>query len=464
MKLHYLALSALALSATMACKPPVAGEGTPAAKYQPKPYVTLKHPDWTEKAVLYQINTRQFTPEGTFVAAEKQLPRLKEMGVDILWLMPIHPIGEKNRKGTLGSPYAVKDYYGVNPEFGTKEEFKHFVDAAHKMGFKVILDWVANHTAWDNPMHDKHPDWYEKDWKGAERPTPWFDWSDIIDLDYSKAGLREYMTGALKYWVKEYDVDGYRADTAGLIPLDFWENARGELDAIKPVYMLGEFDQRDIHAKAFDASYAWKWNNAMHDVAVGKSDIGALFGYYSELESAWPAEAMRMTYTENHDQNAWEGTQFERFGSGLNNAIVLSFVGDGMPLIHNGQEAGNAKRLKFFEKDPIEWKAHPNDALFKKLITFRDGHPALHNAPWGGRMVPVVNDSKMKVLTFARQKGADKVLAMFNMSGTVQTFAMSDGPIEGTYADFAGGGAVTLTKDSKVTLLPWSYQILASAK
>lgn len=470
MKIWHLAISAAIILSAAGCKQSDSrGEGSVdeasvPARYQPQPYVKIKHPEWVEKGILYQINTRQFTPEGTFAAAEKQLPRLKELGVDILWIMPIHPIGEKNRKGTLGSPYSVKDYYGVNPEFGKKEDFKRFVDAAHAQGFKVILDWVANHTAWDNAMHEKHPDWYAKDWKGNNMPTPWWDWSDIIDLDYSKAGLRQYMTDAMKYWVKEFDIDGYRADVAGYMPLDFWENARAELDEIKPVFMLGEFDQRDIHAKAFDASYAWKWNNAMHDIAQGKADVGALFGYYSELESAWPAEAIRMPYTENHDQNAWEGTQFERFGPALNNAIVLSFVGDGLPSIHNGQEAGNARRLKFFEKDPIVWGEHPNAALFKKLISFRDAHPALHAAPWGARMIPVVNDSKMKVLTFVRQKGEDKVLAMFNMSSAAQSFSMTDGPTPGSYTDFADGSAVKLAEGDKITLAPWSYRVLASSK
>lgn len=450
--------SALLLAPGAQAKPPVA------SRYQPKQLVEIKHPEWTQKAVLYQINTRQFTQEGTFRAAEKQLPRLKALGVDILWLMPIHPIGEKNRKGSLGSPYSVKDYYGVNPEFGTKEDFRHFVDAAHAMGFKVILDWVANHSAWDNPLHEQHPDWYEKDWKGANRPTLWWDWSDVIDFNYDSPGLREYMTGALKYWVREFGVDGYRADVAGYVPLDFWENARAELDAIKPVFMLGEFDQRDIHYKAFDASYAWKWNNAMHDIAMGKADATALFGYYSEVASAWPKEAMRMTYTENHDQNAWEGTEFERFGPGLGNAIALSFIGEGMPLIYDGQEAGNEKRLAFFEKDPIVWRDHANAASFRKLIAFRDAHPALWNAPWGAQMIPVVNSAPTKVFSFVRQKDGDKILALFNMSGEPQNVAISDGPVVGQYQDFADGTAVAIAKDSNIAIAPWGYRILATAK
>ncbi len=461
MDMYLRTITALATATVLLTSTAVAA--TP-ARYTPKPYVQITHPEWTKQAVIYQINTRQFTPEGTFRSAQAQLPRLKALGVDILWLMPIHPIGEKNRKGTLGSPYAVKDYYGVNPEFGTKADLKAFVDAAHKQGFKVILDWVANHTAWDNPMSSAHPDWYEKDRKGEDRPTPWWDWTDIIDLDYSKPALRQYMTGAMAYWVREFGIDGYRCDVAGYVPLDFWDNVRAELDTIKPVFMLAEFDHRDVHARAFDASYAWKWNNAMHDIAMGKADTGAVIGFYSEHASGWPKEAMRMTYTENHDQNAWEGTQFERFGPALANAIVLSFVGEGMPLIYNGQEAGNERRLKFFEKDPIIWRSHSHEALFKKLIAFRDAHPALWNAPWGAPMTPVVNSAPSKLLSFTRTKGADKVFAVFNMSGSTQNISFKDASISGQYRDYLSGDNVAVSGDTQLSLAPWSHRILTTTQ
>lgn len=212
--------------------------------YQPVPQVRIKHPEWSKNATIYQINTRQFTEEGTFRAAERHLPRLKDLGVVILWLMPIHEIGSKNRKGSLGSPYAVKDYYAVNSEFGSLDDLKHFVKTAHDLGLVVILDWVANHTAWDNPLVHDHPEWYAHDWKGDFRPTPWWDWADIIDLDYEQPAVRKYMTDALKYWVSAADIDGYRCDVAGFVPIDFWNNARKELDAIKPVFMLAEWESQ----------------------------------------------------------------------------------------------------------------------------------------------------------------------------------------------------------------------------
>ena len=217
-----------------------AGAAPPLSAYAPKPYVQLKHPEWARSATIYQINTRQFTAEGTFRAAEAQLPRLKELGVGILWLMPIHPIGQEQRKGSLGSPYAVADYLAVNPEFGTLADFKHFLAAAHQLGLHVILDWVGNHTAWDNVLVKRHPDWYDHDEHGRMRPTPWYDWEDIIDLDYSRPELRRYMTESLLFWVRDVGVDGFRADAAGLSPLDFWEQAARELRAVKPVFMLAE--------------------------------------------------------------------------------------------------------------------------------------------------------------------------------------------------------------------------------
>jgi glycosidase len=428
--------------------------------YQPVPYVKIAHPEWTRTAVLYQINTRQFTAEGTFRAAEKQLPRLKALGVDILWLMPVHPIGEKNRKGSLGSPYSVKDYYGVNPELGTLADLKSFVRAAHERGLHVILDWVANHTAWDNKLVGEHPEWYERDWKGDFRPTPWWDWSDIIDLDYQNEGLRRYMTDALKYWVKEADVDGYRCDVAGFVPVDFWDNARKELDAIKPVFMLAEWESRDLHAEAFDATYAWSWWEAVHRVATGQArDLGGLFVYYSWNESSFPKDAMRMTFVTNHDKNAWEGTDLELFGKGLEAAIVLSFVGEGMPMIYNGQEAGNPRRLQFFEKDPIVWKEHANGDLYRRLISLKKSNTALANGAWGATMIHVPNDAPARVFSFVRRNDRDKVFAVFNFSDDPQTVTFKEALYHGRYTAFFGGGGVALDASTRLELKPWGYQV-----
>lgn len=430
------------------------------SRYQPKPYVHVTHPDWSKNATIYQINTRQFTQEGTFAAAQKQLPRLKALGVDILWLMPVHPIGEKNRKGGLGSPYSVKDYFAVNPEFGTMDDLKAFVKAAHAQGMHVILDWVANHTAWDNELTKTHPEWYERDHEGHFRPTPWWDWSDIIDLDYSQPELRKYMTDALKFWVQEADIDGYRCDVAGFVPVDFWDNARAELDAIKPVFMLAEWESRDLHANAFDMTYAWSWHEAMMHVIKHEGDLGKLFVYYSWNESAYPKNAYRMTYVSNHDANAWEGTMFERFGDGVAPAIVLSVVGEGMPLIYNGVEAGNDKALKFFDKDPIVWKDHPFNALLTKLDALLDKNTALWHGEYGATMLRVWNTNPDHVFSFVRQNDKDKVFVMINFTSKPQTVSFTGSLHAGEYIDFLNDKPMTIEQDTEITLAPWSYHVL----
>ncbi len=447
------------LLASLLAATPVFASPAAADPYQPQPYVKVVHPEWSKNATIYQVNVRQFSPEGTFAAVEKELPRIKALNVDIIWLMPVHPIGEKNRKGTLGSPYSVKDYYGVNPEFGTLEDLKRLVAAAHGLGLKVILDWVPNHTAWDNPLAAEHPDWYQHDWKGGFRPTPWFDWSDIINLDYRAPGLRRYMTEVMKYWVRDVGIDGYRCDVAGFIPLDFWNNLRRELDAIKPVFMLAEWESRDLHAEAFDATYAWSWYENVHKICKGQADVGALFNYYAWNEGFYPDNIMRMNFVSNHDKNSWEGTEFENFGAGLEAAIVLSVASEGIPLIYNGQEAGYNKRLRFFEKDPIQWRDHPMAGFYRKLFALKKANTALWNAGWGARMVQVVNSDGSKVFSFVRENARDKVLALMNFSGETRKVKLTDGPYAGHYTEFFSGEKTDIAEGAELTLPPWGYRL-----
>ena len=428
--------------------------------FAPAPYVGLTHPAWTRNATIYELNTRQFTAEGTIKAAQTQLPRIKALGADIVWLMPIQPIGQKNRKGTLGSPYSIRDYRAVNPELGTLADLKAFVAQAHRLGLHVILDWVGNHTAWDNPMLAEHPDWYDRDWKGDPHPTPWWDWSDIIDLDYSKPALRRYMTESMAYWVREADVDGFRADAAGFVPLDFWETARARLDRIKPVFLLAEWEARDMHMKAFDMTYAWTWGDAVQQIAQGKADVGALRTYYSWNQKAWPSGALRMLGVTNHDKNAWEGTEFERLGSAVDAAIALSVVSEGVPLIYGSQEAGIHHRLAFFERDPIVWRDDPEGDLYRRLFALKKAHPALANAPWGGRMIDAVNDAPDKVLSFVRDKDGDRVLGVFNLSAGARRVRFLDRLPEGRYTDFASGAPVTIDGATVLDMPAWSYRIL----
>ena len=433
---------------------------TKKTRHEPTPYVQVTSPEWLKTASIYQINTRQFTPEGTFLAATQQLPRLKALGVKVLWLMPIHPIGEQNRKGLLGSPYSIKDYFDVSAELGTLDDFKQFVDQAHQLGLYVILDWVANHTAWDNDMRLNNPDWYVKDHKGDFTPTPWYDWDDIIDLDFNQKAVREYMSSAMQFWVKDIGVDGFRCDAAGLVPLQFWQDVRAELDEIKPVFMLAEWEGRDFHANAFDASYAWSWWEGMHNIAKGEADLGALYAYYSWNTGYYPQGLMRLTYISNHDSNAWEATQFEAFGDALESAIVLSVIGEGIPMIYNGQEAGNTKRLAFFERDPIEWQAHPIGQLYQKLFALKKENSVLWNGKWGAPMIPVANNNNKHVLSFVRQNDTDKVFAVFNMSAKPQTVTLApDTLYAGQYQDFFAQQQVTIKSNSTFELAPWQFHI-----
>ena len=400
-------------------------------------------------AALYQLNTRQFTPEGTLAAATAQLPRLRDLNVSIIWLMPIHEIGRRNRKGGLGSPYAVRDYYSVNAELGTLDDLKTFVSRAHALGLAVILDWVANHTAWDNPLVEQHPDWYARDHKGDFRPTPWWDWTDIIELDYRNDALRTYMRRAMRYWVEETDIDGYRCDVAGFVPTDFWEDVRRELETLKPIFMLAEWEARDLHRTAFDATYAWTWNTAVHRLCTGRTDLSELYVYYSWNERAWPADALRMTFTSNHDKNAWEGTMYEQFGPGLQAAIVLSVVGEGLPLLYNGQEAGNHRRLAFFERDPIVWREHAIGQLYRELFALQRREKALWHGSAGGRMIKLPNTAEDRLLTFCRRKEESWVVGAFNFS---------DRTVEAEVRD-NGTGLVEAAGIGNLVLAPWAFAV-----
>lgn len=438
--------------------------------FAPEPDSTLTHPEWAKTASIYQINTRVFTEEGTFRAAMAHLPRLRDLGVTILWLMPVHEIGQLNRKGSLGSPYAVRDYYSVNHEFGTKEDLRAFVDAAHGLGMKVILDWVANHTAWDCVLLDEHPEWYSRDWKGSYRPTPWWDWDDIIDLDYSVPELRQYMTEALCYWVRDLDVDGFRCDVAGFVPTSFWVRARGELEKLKPVFLLAEWEDRDLHRAAFDMTYAWSWNQDLHHIATGTATLDAMHVYYSWNEKAYPRDAIRMMFVSNHDKNAWEGTQFEMFGEALEAAMVLTVIGEGMPLVYCGQEAGFDKRLEFFENDTIVWSDHPHGDLYRRLFAVKSACSALWNGAWGARMIDVPSDQHKTVLSFVREQGEDKVFAVFNFSDAPVEATFGDhvsddvpdvrGLHHGAYVDFGTGQSESVGAGYALSLPAWGWKVL----
>ena len=418
------------------------------------------HPEWSRTASLYQLNQRQLTPEGTFRAAQEHLPRIRDLGVEIIWLMPVHPIGAVNRKGELGSPYAASDHQAVNPEFGDLDDLRAFVAAAHELGLKVILDWVANHTAWDHVLVERHPEFYARGWDGGFRPTPWWDWDDVIDLDYSVPGVSDYMAESMEFWVRECDVDGFRCDVAGFVSMDFWREARARIERIKPIFMLAEWEQRDLHDGGFDASYAWSWNDTLHHVAAGRAPLLALIVYYAQHQGSWPKDAMRMTFVSNHDHNHAEGTEYERFGDALPAAIVLSVVGEGIPLIYTGQELGSRKRLAFFDKDVVDDNDTEQADLYRTLLALKREHPALWNAPWGAPMERVVTDAMDQVLAFSRDVDDRGVLALINLTPEPVTVTLGRGPQGGAYTDLFSRAEVSVGEDWTTDLPPWGFRVL----
>lgn len=371
-------------------------------------------PDWTQNANIYEVNLRQYTEEGTIKAFVKELPRLKEMGVDILWFMPIHPIGEKNRKGHLGSYYAVRDYKAVNPEFGNFEDFKMLVEEAHQLGMYVMLDWVANHTSWDNVWVDPHPEFYEKDEKG-EYISP-FDWTDVISLDYTNQEMRAAMIDALKFWVAEADIDGYRCDVASEVPTEFWEEARPQLQAIKPVFMLAESEQADLLEKAFDMNYGWEFHHIMNQVAKGEKNVQDILAYLVKEDSVKPDRAHMMYFITNHDENSWNGTIQERLGDAEDAMAVMCWTLGGMPLIYSGQEAANQKRLEFFQKDAIDWKDYPQADFYARLNELKHQEKALWNGKHGGDFELVETNQSDKVLVFKKANSETEILVVLNLS------------------------------------------------
>ncbi len=348
----------------------------------------FKNADWVNNAVIYEVNVRQYTQEGTFKAFQKHIPRLQNLGVDILWFMPLQPIGKKNRKGDLGSYYSISNYTGINPEFGDINDFKAVVDQAHKAGMKVILDWVGNHTAWDHPWITEHPDWYQHDDSGKIK-TPW-DWTDVAQLNYKNPELRKEMIKQMQYWL-DLGLDGFRCDVCFLVPVDFWEEARIALEnkAGKKLFMLAEMEWNpDIDPnparymnQAFDAYYAWNYHGKSAELAKGKITAADFIKSIDEMRSKFPKGSLAMHFITNHDENTWNGTVEEKYGEKWKLFSMLNYtLSSSIPLIYSGEEANNKKRLEFFKKDPIpSWSDTSRYAWYRSMNALKHTHPALLN-------------------------------------------------------------------------------------
>ena len=372
-------------------------------------------PEWVKDAVIYEVNIRQHTPEGTFNAFIKDIPRLKEMGIDILWLMPIHKIGVLNRKGGLGSYYSVYDYKSINPEFGSMDDFKNLVQTAHENGMYVILDWVANHTSWDAVWTKTNPEFYHTDSDG-NFCVPVEDWEDVIHLNFENKALWEAMTDALKFWIIEADIDGYRCDVADMVPTEFWNYARRELDKIKQVFMLAEAEKPEHHFEAFDMSYGWWLMHVMNGIAKGEKPVNRIDTVLTWEQNEFPDAAIKMRFTTNHDENSWNGTVYERYGEGNLTFSVLCYTLPGMPLIYSGQEAGMNKRLRFFEKDTIDWKDIKYQEFYTKMNKLKKQNIALWNGQFGGDIKIIHSKTDSPVFAFERTKDNNRIIVILNLS------------------------------------------------
>ncbi len=379
---------------------------------QEPPISNVEHPNWSKNASIYEVNIRQYTPEGTFNAFREDLPRLQALGVDILWLMPIHPIGEENRKGAMGSYYAVKDFKAVNPEFGTEEDFQALVDDAHDLGMKVIIDWVANHSAWDN-VWTVNKDWYTLDEEG-NFVSPVEDWSDVIDFNYDNEELRAAMLDAMQYWVSDFNIDGYRCDVAGMVPTDFWVNTHKELDKIKDVFMLAEDGEAELLIEAFDMNYAWEYAHVIREIASGEQNFDDLDDLFARDAEQFPPNGYRMYFTTNHDENSWNGSDSELYGPNFENFAVLSATVAGMPLIYTGQESGLDKRLAFFEKDTVDWKNYAYEDFYRMLLSIQESNKALWNGEFGGERTRI--ESPEGTYAYSRKKDGNEVIVAINIT------------------------------------------------
>lgn len=422
----------------------------------------LESPGWIRDRVVYELNVRQFSDAGTFAAVEAGLPRLRELGVGVLWFMPIHPIGAVNRKGTLGSYYSVADYRGVNAEFGTHDDFARLVRAAHATGMKVIIDWVANHTAWDHRWTGEHPEFFAKNAEGSFVPPYGFDWTDVIQLDYTNHELWNAMIEDMAFWVKTADVDGFRCDYAKGVPTAFWDEASAQLRGLKPdLFMLAESEIPQHHLAAFHASYTFSMMHIFNDVAAGKAPVSKIYDELTRNRVRFPAGTAFFRYITNHDENSWQGTEFERLGGGVEAFAVLSFVLDGIPLIYNGQEAGLEKRLLFFERDPIAWRPHPMGEFYKTLCSLKTSHPALRTGAPMRRLATTANESIYAAL---RTSDSGKVLAICNLTAKETDFAAVDPAIKGWWTDVFTGEKFEIGIPMESKLPAWGYRVLKSAE
>ncbi len=416
---------------------------------------------WINNTNVYEVNLRQYTKEGTFNAFAKELPRLKEMGVETLWFMPITPIAQKKMKGTMGSYYACSDYTSINPEFGNLQDFKNLVKEAHAMGFKVIIDWVANHTGWDHVWTKTHPEYFEKDSATNDFKIA-SGMDDIIELDFKNPDLRKAMIDAMRYWITECDIDGYRCDLAFWVELDFWLEARTELEKTKTLFWLAESDpvEHADYFKAFDACYTWAWMHKTEDFYKKNQDKNILDSVLQQYNTVCGATGIPLWFTTNHDENSWNGSEYEKYGAMAKALAVFSFTWNGMPMIYSGQELPNMKRLKFFDKDPIEWSGkYELHDFYKTLLSLKKNNVALRAGDAAVTTHLLSTTADKNILAFIRKNGNSEVLVLINFSKEKISFNTNDTNLTGKYTNVFNKKEKDFTVVKSFEMQPRGYEV-----
>lgn len=483
MKKYFILASALALF--ISCKDnkqATSTEEASVATEEVQDSIAPFQDEMMENAVIYEANIRQYSPEGSFEAFTKDIPKLKKMGVKILWVMPIYPISQvkkksadgkfaediedtKEREKILGSYYAISDYTEVNPEFGTKEDFRKLVKTAHENDIYVILDWVPNHTGWDHVWIEEHPDYYTQNENGEiidpinpETGEAW-GWDDVADLNYDNQEMRKEMIADMLYWIKDEHIDGFRCDVASNVPTDFWEQAIPQLREEKNVFMLAEAWQPELmENNLFDMVYGWDFHHEMNKIAQGELTAEAWEEKMQEMKEKYKTEHILMNFTSNHDENSWSGTVKERLNGGVETFAALSFTAPGMPLIYSGQEYDMDKRLRFFEKDTISKETNQMFSVYKKLGQLKNENVALNGGQQPASYEPLENSAPKKVIAFKRMKDGNEIIYLANVTDKEVEVEVN---LEGDFQDYMNNNkTLTIKKNQKIKMLPWEYHIL----
>ena len=419
------------------------------------------------QGVLYEVNIRQFTNEGTFEAFAKELPKVKALGVNILWFMPTFPISTTKSKGPLGSYYAVSDYKGVNPEYGSLEDLKSLVNKAHEMGMYVIFDWVPGHTGWDHVWIKEHPEFYLKNEAGEiidpidPRTGESFGWTDVADLDYDNPAMREAMKEAMLYWIKEVDIDGYRVDQAYAVPMDFYEDTFAAMRALKPVFLLGETDANHPggfeHLKNFDASYDFPGHHLTKEIAHGKKTVLDYSNHRENFINKHDPSHFLLNFVSSHDENAWSGTVDEIYGDASHAMMALNYMSPGLPFLYSGVEYDLNKRLLFFEKVSLPRLAGETYQLLKQLGELKQNHPSLNAGKEAGEYNQIETSLGEKVLAFERTKAGDTIVFMTNLSKEHIGFTS---PYNGYFKRYQDNKPKRLSYSYEYRMKPWEFWIL----